>query len=225
MKNFKKNISNQHLASLHTSTLPSPHPSPLAPRNPWFITGFSDAESCFYIKICKCNKLKAKWRVQVSFNISLHEKDRALLELIQSNLGGVGKIYKSREQAIQLQVNDLKDLTEKIIPHFEQYPLVSQKQADFNLFKLAIDLMNRKEHLTPDGLQEIVNLKASMNNGLSDELKYAFPNTIPVPRPAVEFSGRFPRIQGIGLLASQRARVVSLLIFLKTGLKPALLSG
>jgi hypothetical protein len=33
-----------------------------------------------------------------------------------------------------------------------------------------------------DGLQKIVNLKASMNRGLSDELKQAFSNSIFVPR-------------------------------------------
>ena len=45
--------------------------------------------------------------------------------------------------------------------------------------------MNHKEHLTPAGLQEIVNLKASINRGLSDTLKSAFPNTKPVARPVV----------------------------------------
>ena len=45
--------------------------------------------------------------------------------------------------------------------------------------------MSRKEHLTPAGLQEIVNLKASINNGLSDTLLAAFPNTEPVTRPLV----------------------------------------
>jgi len=47
-------------------------------------------------------------------------------------------------------------------------------------------MMSRKEHLTPDGLQQIVNLKASINLGLSDELKVEFSNTIPVPRPLVQ---------------------------------------
>jgi hypothetical protein len=47
--------------------------------------------------------------------------------------------------------------------------------------------MNRKEHLTSEGLQEIINLKASMNLGLSDELKVVFPNTNQVSRPKVEF--------------------------------------
>jgi hypothetical protein len=42
--------------------------------------------------------------------------------------------------------------------------------------------MMRKEHLTPDGLQQIVNIRASIN-GLSDSLKVAFPDTTPVIRP------------------------------------------
>lgn len=51
---------------------------------------------------------------------------------------------------------------------------------------MVVEKMNRKEHLTMEGLQQIVNLRASMNDGLTDELKNAFPDTKPVPRPAVE---------------------------------------
>ena len=46
--------------------------------------------------------------------------------------------------------------------------------------------MEQKEHLTEAGLAKIVARKASMNLGLSDELKAAFPDTIPVPKPKVE---------------------------------------
>jgi hypothetical protein len=46
--------------------------------------------------------------------------------------------------------------------------------------------MERKEHLTENGLQEIVNIKASHNLGLSDMLKEAFPNTEAVHRPRVK---------------------------------------
>jgi hypothetical protein len=51
---------------------------------------------------------------------------------------------------------------------------------------MIIELMNKKEHLTMDGLQRIVSIRASMNNGLSDELKVAFPNIKPISRPEVE---------------------------------------
>ena len=50
---------------------------------------------------------------------------------------------------------------------------------------MVVEMMSRKEHLTFEGLQQIVNFKASMNLGLSNELKKAFPNTMPVPRPLV----------------------------------------
>lgn len=48
--------------------------------------------------------------------------------------------------------------------------------------------MSRKEHLTMDGLQKIINIRSSMNLGLSDKLKAAFPQTSPVLRPEVTFN-------------------------------------
>lgn len=47
-------------------------------------------------------------------------------------------------------------------------------------------LMNSKEHLTPEGLRQIVAIKAAMNLGLSEKLKLAFPYVVPVERPLVE---------------------------------------
>ena len=47
-------------------------------------------------------------------------------------------------------------------------------------------MVNTKEHLTTKGLQKIVSIKASINLGLNDELKAAFPNTVPILRPLVE---------------------------------------
>ncbi len=45
--------------------------------------------------------------------------------------------------------------------------------------------MERKEHLTNEGLQKIVAIRASMNNGLTAALAEAFPNVTPVSRPLV----------------------------------------
>jgi len=36
-----------------------------------------------------------------------------------------------------------------------------------------------------EGLRKLIAIKASMNRGLSDKLKSAFPNIIPVDRPVV----------------------------------------
>lgn len=51
--------------------------------HPAFITGFSDAESCFNINITKSKTHKIGWVVQLCFIISLHKKDTALLEQIK----------------------------------------------------------------------------------------------------------------------------------------------
>jgi hypothetical protein len=47
---------------------------------PQFITGFTDAEGCFNISIFKDNTFKFGWRVKLTFIISLHSKDKEILE-------------------------------------------------------------------------------------------------------------------------------------------------
>lgn len=154
----------------------------------WFVTGFTDGEGSFGLSVSKNTKRTTGYIISPSFSIGVHPNDRHLLEGIKALLG-VGEIYlNSSENIIRLKVSSIKDLTEVIIPHFEKYPLISQKRADFELFKWAVEILKRKEHLTLGGLQEIINIRASLNTGLSNELKTAFPNTIPAPRSIVEFS-------------------------------------
>jgi hypothetical protein len=70
--------------------------------------------------------------------------------------------------------------------HFGKYPLLTQKFADYVLFQKIFDLVNRKAHLTKEGLQQVVNFRASLNKGLSLVLNKAFPETILFPRPGVK---------------------------------------
>jgi hypothetical protein len=121
--------------------------------------------------------------VKPTFQIELHQKDKALLENIQSYLG-VGNIYINQgHRSLQFKVQSVKDLV-LLLKHFEKYPLLTQKRSDYELFKQAVELMEQKEHLTSEGLAKIVALKASMNMGLSPVLKAAFPHVIPVTRPS-----------------------------------------
>jgi hypothetical protein len=82
------------------------------------------------------------------------------------------------------QVRSVKDLA-AIINHFDKYPLITQKRGDFELFKQAVELIQVKEHLTEQGLHKILTIKSSINRGLSDKLKAAFPEIISVERPSV----------------------------------------
>ena len=69
----------------------------------------------------------------------------------------------------------------------DKYPLLTQKRADYELFKEAFELVSRKEHLTIEGLRKLVAIKESINRGLSDELNALFPNTKPATRPVVNW--------------------------------------
>ena len=152
----------------------------------WFVTGFTDGEGCFLISLSKDKKQITGWRVKYTFTISSHKKDQALLEQIQSFFGGVGSINsKHGPQSIQLRVESRKDLA-VVISHLDKFPLLTKKYADYELFKQAFMLILNKEHLTMEGLRKIVSIKATMNRGLSEELKAAFPKIIPIARPLVK---------------------------------------
>jgi hypothetical protein len=156
------------------------------PLDPYFVTGFSDAEASFIILILKEPKNTTHWTIKTRFSIFLHKKDREILDLIKSYFRGVGTISPQNKDSVQYRVGSLKDLNGKIIPHFEKYPLITKKKADFVLLKKIINLINNKEHLTLEGLHKILALKGSLNLGLSEEIKTNFPNIKKIERPLVE---------------------------------------
>lgn len=110
------------------------------------------------------------------------------MEQIKNYLGVGNIFYRHDIDQIQFRIQSTKDLA-KIIDHFDQSPLITQKLADFQLFREAYDLIINKEHLTVSGLQKIVAIKALMNHGLSEKLKAAFPetgNVLKTIRPLVQ---------------------------------------
>ena len=152
------------------------------PISPWFISGYSDAEGCFNVGLQK--NPNGKFYVRPSFQIKVHSRDNLLLMQIKDYLGGIGNIYSNTNDS-KFTVRSLDDIL-KIITHFDNYPLITQKKADFILFKQIILKVVEGEHLSAKGLQEILNIRASINLGISDSLKTIFPNTVPVARPLIE---------------------------------------
>lgn len=98
----------------------------------------------------------------------------------------------------------LEDILYIIIPHFEKYPLITQKHGDFLLFKQVAMIMKKKEHLTKSGIQAIINIKASFNWKLSPKLPEAFPKYVPVPRLIVQ-NPEIPHPEWVAGFASAEA--------------------
>ena len=118
--------------------------------------------------------MRSGWTVRLVFSIHLHVKDINVLYLIQ-NYFCVGNVTMHKDTA-SFQVVSMGDLL-KIIEHFNMYPLKTKKHRDFLLFKKAYDLISNKEHLVY--LQNLVNIRASMNKGLPERLLLEFPDTNP----------------------------------------------
>jgi len=152
-----------------------------------FIVGFIDAEGCFSIYMRKSSRYSQGWQVKPVFSIGLHIKDLLLLENIKAFLD-VGIIYKKKTDSVHLQVENLDGIN-KLIKILGNNPFISQKSADFELFKKAVELINQGEHLTKEGLEKIVAIKASMNWGLSESILKAFPDVnslIKLERPLIQ---------------------------------------
>jgi LAGLIDADG endonuclease len=106
---------------------------------------------------------------------------------LQHFFSGTGSISISKtRQSVSYSVKSIKDITTIIIPHFFKYKLLTQKAADFILFTKVVGFINTKAHLTSKGLHQILNIKASLNLGISENLKFYFNQITPVERPLVE---------------------------------------
>jgi hypothetical protein len=131
-------------------------------------------------------RYKTNWRVKAIFSIGVHIKDIAILESIKFTLG-VGNIHKHGKYSVQYRVESIKEL-QVIIDHFDKYNLITAKLSDYLLFKKALNLIKFKEHLIEDGLLKLIAIKSSINLGLPDNLKKAFPTVVSIERPKYIFN-------------------------------------
>ena len=59
---------------------------------PWCVTGFTDAEGCFCIRIRKDTRYKSGYNIVALFSISLNQKDLSVLRSFKSFFGQAGHI-------------------------------------------------------------------------------------------------------------------------------------
>ena len=156
--------------------------------NNWWITGLIDAEGSFGVNLTKNNTRKLGYIIAVYIELGMNYKDKTLIYKIKDAFNSGNIFYNPNDKTYKWKVSDVNQISNKIIPHFKKYFLLTQKRADFEIFAKVINIIETKEHLTLKGLQEIINLKASLNLGLSDKLKKNFPNTIPVFKSKISFN-------------------------------------
>lgn len=137
--------------------------------HPQYIVGFVDGEGCFCVVISKHRTLKTRREVRCIFEIEVREDDRPILLAIQKALG-CGTIYHLQyarytkwRPHVKLKVSTLRDISTKVIPFFEKYPLKAKKRKSFDIFKRIVNMVERKFHLTAEGIEVIDRLRIKMN--------------------------------------------------------------
>ena len=135
-----------------------------------YITGFVDGEGCFTVSFSKRAKLKTGIEVRPSFSISQNRKSKAVLEEIQKYFGCGFVRFSRGDQTYKYEVRSMKEIKDKVIPHFEKYPLKTNKLQDFTIFKEIVNLVSENKHRNTEYLKEIVE-KSYLMNG-SGKRKY-----------------------------------------------------
>jgi hypothetical protein len=107
----------------------------------------------------------------VVYQIELHSRELALLYKIKDFFGGVGNVQESSTRSLaRYSVVGISDLVNNVLPHFTNFELVGSKQPNFIVWSRILTLVNSKSHLTPEGLNQIKELKLNLNKYNTDNL-------------------------------------------------------
>ena len=130
-----------------------------------YLTGYADGEGCFCVSFSQSKRHKFGWEIRPSFSISQNGDRAQVLALFRERFG-CGSIRPDRsDKTLKFETRCINDLIERVIPHFEQYPLLSSKREDFQRFAQVCRLMHAREHLTQAGFEQIVELASQVNAG------------------------------------------------------------
>ena len=128
-----------------------------------YISGFVDGEGCFCVSFQPSKRDRFGWEVRPSFSVSQNADRAELLYVIQERWG-CGFIRPDRsDKTVKFEVRNVRDLVEKVLPHFKAYPLLSSKHTDFERFARIFELVSDDRHLQIEGFEEIVRLAMGMN--------------------------------------------------------------
>ena len=128
-----------------------------------YLSGYADGEGCFCVSINKSTRHKFGWEIRPSFSVSQNGGRAQVLEMLQQHFG-CGTIRPDRsDKTLKYEVRGVDELVERIIPHFEETPLLSGKQRDFELFAQICQMMYQGNHHEEEGLKRILDLAFEMN--------------------------------------------------------------
>jgi hypothetical protein len=126
-----------------------------------FLAGFALGEASFMLVCRRRSDYGRSWKISAAFNVSQH--DPVPLELFRDTLE-CGSMRKAGNDGWYWEVNNLRDISRRIVPFFERFPLVGQKAQDFERFRDAVTILERGP-LTDSDYHAVLALREGMNRG------------------------------------------------------------
>lgn len=133
-----------------------------------WISGFTDGEGCFTISVIKNPTTRFGKQIFPEFVVTQGAKSLMVLHKIR-DFFGCGSVVRNRrydnhnEDIYRYCVRSISDLQTKIIPFFDEFPLLTYKYRDFLVFERVVRMMAEKKHLTEKGWGNILLLASKMN--------------------------------------------------------------
>ncbi len=128
-----------------------------------YLSGYADGEGSFCVSFSPRPKLNTHIEVRPSFSVSQNGDRREVLDLYVKYFG-CGTVRRNpSDKTFKYEIRSLEQLVQKIIPHFQQYPLRSSKQRDVEKFALVCKLMVNRKHTHSATLKEILDIVYTMN--------------------------------------------------------------
>ncbi len=139
---------------------------PVTLNNGW-LSGFTDAESCFNAYISKENLNKKNRSVQIRYILS-QKGDKILMDNIANLLGGSVSHLKAYN-GYNMTVNLTK--LKPIIEYFNEYTLLTKKTISYNIWLKMYYITINKEHITSSTTDGTIDLNKLL--ALKEELTKA----------------------------------------------------
>ena len=131
-----------------------------------WVVGFVDGEGCFHVGINPHSDMKVGYQVLPEFTVVQHERDVQVLHALKAHFG-CGVVRRNHGDRMAYRVRGLEHLLKFILPFFVEHPLKTRKRVDFQKFRRVCLAMERGDHLTEEGLEEIRRIRDQMNRGAS----------------------------------------------------------
>jgi hypothetical protein len=141
-----------------------------------YIAGYVDGEGSFSVVVNRNPSCRSGYQLVPEFHVSQNGDRAQVLRLIQERFGGCGYIKANgrHDRALVYVVRRRADLLERVIPFFEESPLLSTKREDFEKFAMIVRAMAFGRHRTTEGFRELLAVALSMNgNGRFRRIRWA----------------------------------------------------